>query len=201
MSQTMNLKEAERRAWTLYFEDGLWDLFFGFLFLAGGLRTLTDSLWSWLLVAAGLLVFILGRRMITIPRLGEIKFGPKRQARRQTLIILILVAVVLTFAVLLLPVLGMATPGPNAGLLFAAAVPMILVIIAYLMDFKRLYGYAALMAIFMIVTEMVGQPAGAMAQVIAGMIALLVGLWHLFHFLRAYPLPEEELMGEGDVDG
>ena len=78
---------------------------FGISFLASyfwpaGLRTLTDSLWSYLLVAAGLLLFIYGRKMITLPRLGEIKFGPKRKTRRLTLLILIMVAVALTFAVL-----------------------------------------------------------------------------------------------------
>jgi hypothetical protein len=201
MPQKMNLQDAERRAWTLYFQDGLWDLFFGCLFLAGGLRTLTDSLWSYLLVLAGLLIFIFGRRLITLPRLGEIKFGRKRKTRRLTLLILILIAVALTFAVLLLPLLGIAVPGPIAGLLFAIIVPMIFVIMAYLMDFKRLYGYAALVAIYMILTEAVSLQAGAVTQIVAGLVALSIGLWHLFHFLRAYPLPAEEMMDKGEADG
>jgi MFS family permease len=201
MSQMMNLKEAERRAWTLYFEDGLWDLFFGFLFLAGGLRTLTDSLWAYLLVVAGILIFIVGRRVLTLPRLGGIKFGPKRQARRQKLMILILVALALTLAVLLLPVLGVATPGAYAGLIFAAIVPLILAVVAYFMDFRRLYGYAVLVAIFMMLMEMVSLQAGAMAEIVAGSIALLIGSWHLLHFMKEYPLPDEAFMGEGNNDG
>ena len=36
MSQMMNLKDAERKAWTIHYEDGLWDIFFGLLFLGGG---------------------------------------------------------------------------------------------------------------------------------------------------------------------
>jgi hypothetical protein len=201
MSQTMNLKDVERRAWTLYFEDGLWDLFFGFLFLAGGLRTLADSLWSYLLVGVGLLIFIVGRRAITLPRIGVIKFGRKRRASRQKLLILILAAVVLTFAVLLLPFLGLATPGTYAGLIFAIAVPLILAIVAYFMDFRRLYGYAVLVAIFMMLTEMVSLQVGAMAQIVAGGIALLIGSWHLFHFMKKYPLPDEAFMGEGNNNG
>lgn len=201
MSHTMNLKDAERRAWMLYFKDGLWDLFFGFLFLAGGLRTLTGSLWAYLLLAVGLLLFIVGRRAITLPRLGEIKFGPKREARRRTLLILILATVALTFAVLLLPLLGIAAPGANAGLVFALVVPLILAIVAYFMDFRRLYGYAALAAIFMILTEVVSMQVGAIAQIFAGGIALLVGSWHLFHFIQEYPLPAEALMDEGESNG
>ena len=201
MSQTMNLKDAERKAWSLYFEDGLWDIFFGSLFLAGGLRALTDSLWAYLLLVAGLLIFFLGRRMITLPRLGEIKFGRQRKKRKIILLIVIMVALVLTLVVLLLPVLGIATPGPNAGLLFVILAPLILAFVAYFLDFNRLYGYAVLMAIFMLLAEFVGLQAGAIAQIVAGLIALIIGLWHLSHFLRAYPMPDEEVMGGGDVDG
>ncbi len=201
MSQTMNLKDAERRAWTLYFQDGLWDIFFGCLFLAGGLRTLTGSLWAWLLVLAGLLLFIYGRKMITLPRLGEIKFGPRRKARRRVLLLLIMAAVALTLFALLLPVFGIAAPGPNAGLLFALVVPLILVIMAYLMDFKRLYGYAALVAIFMLLSETASLQGGAAAQAAAGGVALTIGFWHLVQFLREYPLPDEEVLHEGKSNG
>lgn len=201
MSQTMNLKDAERRAWTLYFADGLWDIFFGSLFLAGGLRTLTDSLWAYLLLVAGLLLFIFGRKMITLPRLGEIKFGRQRKKRKIILLILIMVALVSTLAVLLLPVLGIATPGPTAGWFFVILVPLILAFVAYYLDFNRLYGYAVLVAIFMLITEFVGLQAGAIAQLAAGLVALIIGFWHLFHFLRDYPLPDEEMMRGGDADG
>ena len=80
MSQMINLQDVERRAWTLYFQDGLWDIFFGLLFLGGGLRALTGNLWYYLLVAAGVLVLILGKRWITLPRLGQINTA--RSARR-----------------------------------------------------------------------------------------------------------------------
>jgi hypothetical protein len=100
-----------------------------------------------------------------------------------------------------LPVLGIATPGPNAGLLFAVIAPMIFVIMAYLMDFKRLYGYAVLVAIYMLLTETVSVQLGAVTQIGAGLITLIIGSWHLFHFLREYPLLDEELLSERDTDG
>jgi len=53
----------------------------------------------------------------------------------------------------------------------------------------------------MLLTEFVGTQAGAIAQIIAGLVALSIGLWHLYHFLRAYPLPDEEMMSGGDADG
>ncbi len=212
MSENLSLKEAERRAWTLYFEDGLWDIFLGLLFLGGGLRGLTDSLWFYFLILAGILVFVLGRKYITLPRVGEIKFGPIRERRRRTLLILITVSVLLTFSLLLLPALGIVSPGPMAGLVFAAAVPLIFMYMAYLMDFKRLYGYALMVGFIMTITEMVGREAGYWAQVVGGLIALIIGLWHLVSFVRKYPLPDNgefdkinpEMLGqtaEGDDNG
>jgi hypothetical protein len=43
--------------------------------------------------------------------------------------------------------------------------------------------------------------AGAVAQIVAGLIALIVGLWHLLRFLRRYPLPQEESIAEADYNG
>jgi len=200
MNDNLSLKEAERRAWTLYHEDGLLELFLGLLFIGGGLRTLTDSLWSYLFILAGILIFVLGRRYITLPRVGLIKFGPRRKRKRRSLFIFILVAVILTILLLLLPALGIAGPGPTAGYVFALVVPLIFAYMAYQLEFKRLYVYAVLVAIFMLVVESAGTWAGAWAQFGTGLIILIVGLWHLLHFLQNYPLPDHTVMKEGEAD-
>jgi len=67
MSEMIDLHHVERRAWRLYFQDGLWDIFLGLLFLGTGLRALTGNLWFYLLVLAGVLALILGKRWITLP--------------------------------------------------------------------------------------------------------------------------------------
>ena len=36
MSEMIDLHHVERRAWRLYFQDGLWDIFLGLLFLGWG---------------------------------------------------------------------------------------------------------------------------------------------------------------------
>ncbi|MDX1416937.1 MAG: hypothetical protein R3293_22225, partial [Candidatus Promineifilaceae bacterium] len=194
MSEDLSLKKAERRAWTLYYEDGLWDIFLGLMFLGGGLRTLTDNLWFYLFILAGPLVVVLGRMKMTLPRIGVIKFGTRRKQRRRVLIVVIVIAVILTFLLMLIPALGIAAPGAAAGYVLALTVPLVFVYMAYLLEFRRLYGYAVLVAATMILTEVVGVRAGAWAQVITGTIALLVGLWHLVHFLRSYPIPEKTVM-------
>jgi hypothetical protein len=53
----------------------------------------------------------------------------------------------------------------------------------------------------MILTETASTQAGAIAQIVAGLIALSIGLWYFVHFLRGYPLPQEEMATKGASNG
>ena len=80
MSEKLNLKELERKAWRSFFDDGLWDIFLGLLLASMGVSglldhsSLTDD-WG-MTIYIGLLVVImlsfwLARRLITVPRSVE----------------------------------------------------------------------------------------------------------------------------------
>jgi len=201
MSEMIDLRDVERRAWTLYFQDGLWDIFFGLLFLGGGLRALTDNLWFYLLVAAGILVFILGKRWITLPRLGQIHFSPGRKARTKVVRIVALGAMIVTAVIFILIVTGSDLSGLPLSWLFVIMVPGVFLLMAYMMDFTRLYGYAVLVAVFTVLGEFVGDPAAAWAQIIAGLVPLTVGSFFLIRFLRTYPAVDESTLAEGVDNG
>lgn len=201
MSQMINLQDVERRAWTLYFQDGLWDIFFGLLFLGGGLRALTGNLWYYLLVAAGVLVLILGKRWITLPRLGQINYSQKRKARTNVVRIVALAAMIFTAVVFIIGVNGAETSDFPVGWVFVLMVPGVLILMAYMMDFKRLYGYAVLVAGFMVITELYGDPMAAWAQIFAGLVPLTVGIILLVRFLREFPVVDEEALAEGANNG
>ena len=201
MSQMINLQDVERRAWTLYFQDGLWDIFFGLLFLGGGLRALTGNLWYYLLVAAGVLVLILGKRWITLPRLGQINYSQKRKARTNVVRIVALAAMIFTAVVFVIGVNSAETSDFPVGWVFVFMVPGVLILMAYMMDFKRLYGYAVLVAGFMVITELYGDPMAAWAQIFAGLVPLTVGIILLVRFLREFPVVDEEALAEGANNG
>ena len=90
MSQNISLKALERNAWTSYFQDGLWDIFLGLLLVSSAVNTwLSDSgvpssarisTYIGIMVLGGLVLWA-GKRFITVPRLGRVKFGPKRKAK------------------------------------------------------------------------------------------------------------------------
>ncbi len=201
MVQEIDLRDVERRAWSLYFEDGLWDIFLGLLFIGGGLRSLTGSLWWYLLVAGGILVLILGKRWITLPRLGQIHFSAQRKARTNVVRAVALGAMIFTAVVLIAAIFGGQRTDFPAGWIFVFLVPGVFLLMAYMMDFKRLYGYAVLIAGFMILSETIGGPAASWAQIVAGIVPLVVGVSFLFRFLNEYPVIDEAALLDEAGDG
>ena len=201
MSEMIDLRDVERRAWTLCYQDGLWDIFFGLLFLGGGLRALTDNLWFYLLVAAGILVFILGKRWITLPRLGQIQFSAQRKARTAVVRIVALGAMIVTAVIFILILMGVDLSRLPLSWLFVIMVPGIFLLMAYMMDFTRLYGYTVLIAVFTVLGEFVGDPVAAWAQIVAGLVPLAVGIVLLVRFLRMHPAADESALAEGADNG
>ena len=98
MSRELNLKEIERKAWRSTYQDGLLDITLGVILLSMGLsawldraapKSLLSDLSYGLLLAVGVLVYVLGKRWITIPRIGLVNFGPRGRARHRRSIIVL----------------------------------------------------------------------------------------------------------------
>ena len=193
MSQGVNLKEIERKAWTSYFQDGLWDIFMGLLMLTMGIRDLTDNVWFTWIVLGAVLVPIVGKKLITIPRIGRVKFGPARKAKQWKLMAVVGAAVIATLVLFLLGSLGLAPPQAVVAPILVICVALIFGLMAYYMDFRRLYAYALLFAVSMSLWETLGSPIGPIAFSVSGGIALLIGLFVLIHFIRKYPIPAKEI--------
>jgi hypothetical protein len=188
MAETINLKTIERRAWASYFEDGFLDVFMGLLMMTGGIRAITDNVLAYLLIVPGLLVMVFGKRLITTPRLGHVKFGPVRKLKQAKVIAVLTISVLATFALLLLRNSGLALP-PKMLIspMMAVWIAVIFGVLAYYLDFLRLFGYGLLFAISEVLSGLFGGYIGTMAQTISGIAVLLIGLFVLARFLRKYP--------------
>jgi hypothetical protein len=210
MSQKMNLKEVERKAFTSTFQDGLWDLFLGLQLLAWGLALLLEEIvplsdwWVAVLAAPLMLVYLTifaAKKYITAPRIGRVKFGSKRKARVKGV-------VAMTFVILLLGLFVGALwwGGIKAGLPeWVAGIPlppviwMVLFITgfslaAYFLDFSRLYLYGVLYAISLPTRIILKQnpDLGSVSLIVyfvSGSVMVLIGAVLFIRFLRKYPLP------------
>ena len=200
MPETVSLKEIERKAWTSYFEDGLWDIFLGSMLLIGGIRSLTDNVWYTLLVLSLAIVLPLGKKLITIPRLGYVKFGPARKLKLGKAKAALVISVLAVFALFLLPVLfthsGLPLPRMPISPIMAVWIAAFFGLLAYYLDFKRLYVYGLLYGISEVLWGQFGKPVGPVTQTIIGIAILVIGLVVFVRFLGKYPLPPK---GGSDV--
>ena len=212
MSQKMNLKEIERKAFTSTFQDGLWDLFLGLQLLAWGLAPLLEEIvplsdWWVAVLAAPLMLVYLAilavKKYITAPRIGRIKFGPKRKAKMKKIVAIssIILLLGLLLGTLWLRAMASGLPGWAAGIPLPPVIWMVLFITgfslaAYFLDFSRLYLYGVLYAISLPTRIILKQnPAlgsiSLIAYFVSGSVMVLIGAVLFIRFLRDYPISAE----------
>ena len=205
MSEMIDLKAVERRAFRSTFQDGLWDMFLGVMFLMfpfgvflrkADMSETTDALITLGVNFGAVVLFVLAKRYITTPRIGRVKFGPERQRKIRMGRLVLGASVVLGLVVFILT----ASDNLNSGELmlgvFSVNILVVFGALAHFLDFPRLYGYAAAFALSMpvgIVLEgwINGFEAPYTFFLTAG-VPLVVGMVLFNRFLRDYPLPVEE---------
>jgi hypothetical protein len=210
MSQTISLKELERKTWTSYFQDGLWDIYLGLLLLAMAIWALLSDVGfseSWgMAIYIGLevlavLVLWAGKKIITVPRMGRVKFGPKRKAKLNWVRVVLFISVLVGAGVFVAG-LAMRTNRPgwlNAAFFFPAAWVVNAIVVfslgAYFLDFSRLYligvMYALPVPLDIVFRKFADIDLTFIAFGFPATVILLIGTVVFVRFLRDYPIPEE----------
>ena len=214
MSQDLDLKRLERKAFSSTFQDGLWDINLG-LFVIGmaifmfrpeeGYSTL-NFIWLMVIWMVANLLLWLGKWFITVPRMGQVRFGEIRRRKARTLAIILAAFVLVQVGIVLLTALGWRNPELGEKLnsvlkagsmerLAVAAVGSLFVgpsfiLIAYFADFLRGYYIAILMSLAVFLMILFNQPIYPM---ILGGLILVPGLVLFVQFLRQHPLPSQEV--------
>jgi hypothetical protein len=213
MSESTDLRQVQKRIYQMTsFEDGLWDLLLGLIFLALAIYPLTRELlgpeWNVVLflVVLGILVVVqlTLRRFISLPRIGYAR--ARRSPKVRLLVFFTALMVLITLGLLLVTLLG---PGSEAaptslassGRNYTVEIVLVLVMgglfsaMGYIFGVGRLYAYgwliglANLASVYM--THTAGWTFNLPLAVVAGLI-MLIGAILLSRFLRKYPVREEE---------
>ena len=211
MSESISLKEAERRAFRSTFDDGLWDVFLGFFFLmfafAPILSVYLGDFWSsavflpvWILVYLAILCI---RKRIVKPRMGVAKYGRSRQVKMKRFTVIMLVINTILFLLGLYAAANFrAMPGWTVAVVLGLMLLMGFSLSAYFLDFNRLYLYGLLAGFAPLVGEWLFLNKGASHHgypIVFGFMAVfmvVVGLVVFLRLLRENPLPEEEISQE-----
>ena len=209
MSQELNLKAIERKAWTSFYQHGLYDLFLGCLLLQlGGVHYLTKlplsdaamtviNLGTYLLV---LIALIVTKRFITSPRVGWVQFGPRRRVRMFTVTTILFILVGGTFILGLIANArgGLIKDESQAKLIGTIGIGLFFLVFfsltAYILEYKRLYLIGVMYALAYLTPWIFQQyihiDIGILAWVIPAAVVLGMGLVTLRRFLHDYPAVE-----------
>ncbi|MEE8193566.1 MAG: hypothetical protein V3T74_12540 [Gemmatimonadales bacterium] len=191
MSESLNLKELERKAWQSFQQDGLMEVFLGALLVLAFLAGIAGEQRFFVYIVMLLLgpMLFLAKRYVTVPRIGQVQFGPKRKANQRLLAVVAVVAVGLTLALMLVVMRGSSWLRDNHVLIsfgLGGMVALVFTAMAYLKDFPRLYIVGLLIGAAFTVTELLDSPVPLL---VVGGIVLSVGLAILVAFVRKYPIP------------
>jgi hypothetical protein len=218
MTDSLDLKNIEKKAFRATHQDGLEDIYQGGVvlcmsFLAYTAASEAKPFLRFGLFMAGLVVFYLifwgGKKYITTPRLGQVKFGPQRQ-RRKLIMSSVLAGIVLLQVILLVGTvllwknpqwatsLGFHTTDRDLERMIVAVIGALfvgpsMVLLAYFNDFLRGYYIAFITSLAVFALIWFGQPFYLIA---AGLLIMIPGVVLFVRFLRQHPLPPAEARHE-----
>lgn len=188
MTEALDLERLEKETFHQYqHEDGMWDMFMGLLMLFWALGLRFDSTFVSLLMIVPSVVFIAGKALITVPRLGRVRFNDRRLQRERVLIAAVVSAVVVTAMLVALVAPGFGGIDRIGDALFIVMALAIFGLMAYVIQYWRLAVWGAALACVWALTVFVDRDAGAALFVAAGAVAVAAGLWSLRVFMHKYP--------------
>jgi len=214
--QNISVKEAERKAWKSVFQDGLWDIYLGLLLLTMGVSDLLDTLEFtktryytiyFGCYAISLLVLWAGKRLITLPRLGRVKFGEPGKIRRKRVSLVLFVSAAVGLILWFLSSTFNKT-GSERNISMDLIFPLIYVLNvllvfglgAYYFDYPRLYIIGVLFAVpvplQILLRQYTDTNLGFYSFAVPAAIILVMGFIYLFRFLHKYQLPQKQTLNE-----
>jgi len=205
MIKKIDLKKIEKQTYQFTFTDGLYDMAYGsllfFIAIAPILREILYPSYIIFLILPASLILILGKRFITIPRIGIVKFNQNRTKSQHKLMLLVAILVPITIIMVILTFLGIYNIRvggyivPVAAGLFALS---LLSLIAYIMEYSHFYLYAVSIGLGIPLAELLeplfGEPLDYIFSFgISGTLILIYGIITLIKFIKKYPIPNEEI--------
>jgi hypothetical protein len=196
---SLDMKEIERNAYMSLSEDGILDIAIGCVFLGWGFSlAVGPSGLVGLLAPFALAIWYLGKRFLTIPRIGLIIPSEKMENKMRNFSIFLFAIGLIVFTGILLWQLGSDTLLADhrlgiLGLVIAGGI----CVIAFLLKATRLYVYAFFLFIAFAIGENLNRSITTvdtfvLSVILVSALICLSGLIVVIRFLRKYPLPVKE---------
>ncbi|UCC79982.1 MAG: hypothetical protein JSW64_01090 [Candidatus Zixiibacteriota bacterium] len=216
MKENLNLKELERKAYRATFQDGFLDITLGLFLIGSAIAGLFQDnkpvrlIITVIIILVPLAIFLLGKKKITVPRIGMVKFGAERKARKKKVAAIILMAVIISSLLALMAMthsmpifLAELLKGFGSAVGFGLLAFTMFIFGGYYNDIPRLYLYGLLFGASLFLSECYYNKVGIEVHSsvwfgASGLIMLSIGISLLIRFIRLYPVPSEERTVEGE---
>jgi hypothetical protein len=205
MTQHIDLKKIEKQAYRFTFKDGLYDIAYGTLLvsfaIAPVLREIIYLGYIPFMVLPAPLILILGKRYITIPRIGIAKFSLNRAKNKRKIRLLTAILFPLSLLTVILTAYGIFNVQIGGYIVPLAAGIFALILlssVAYIIDYPHFYLYAISIGLGIPLAELLepitGEPLDYILSFgISGILILTYGVITVIKFVKQYPKPIQEL--------
>lgn len=211
MAENIDLKAIERKAFRSIHQDGLQDMYIGLILVACYFLLaipdhedlpLSNVLPAMVALGIAFVVYWLGKKYITAPRMGQVRFGPERQKRKLTLAWIMGIFVLITLGLVLFSIYLWRVGGtvlnfgeftdPGLERILVATIAALIagastIVISYYKEFVRGYYIGLIMGIAYFLALWLAAPVFI---AVAAILVFLPGLVVFIKFLREHPLRE-----------
>lgn len=215
MAENVDLKALDKKIFKTTNEDGLLDIYFGIFFMSMGIQVLFRDILPGvmgylgiylILIAFAFTFFIIGKKKITIPRMGIVKISVKTSPTKKKLVITLGINVVVSFIFFILTFLGLFQLVQIDPIIFTLSIGLGIIalpisLLAYYAKTPRWYIIAIVGGLSFFLSEIlypiVGNPLDSfIAFGITGGSIIVMGLVVLSRFIKKYPLKNSEPITE-----
>jgi hypothetical protein len=198
MSESVDLKDLERKIYLSYHQDGLVDIFLGIGLIVIGIifhPILGEHVPTVAMVMIMLFVFVYAslKRAITIPRMGYVEFLPERKTRFALLIFTIVLITNIPLVIVVLLTAGQQISPAVFDfvtnyllIIFGIYGAGIFILIGFLSEIRRFFGYGVTTLIVFIISHFLFLHF-SLPVIGVGVVITIAGFFQLVWFLRKYP--------------
>jgi hypothetical protein len=190
MISESDLRDAERKNYLYYFEDGILDIIAGLPVLSFGLGMVFDATLLFIFTWLPMILYWPLKQVIALPRMGYVKFNPARRRKISKNMVLLLIAGTASLILGIAVNLGFENPLFNLRefmmkyslLILGAVMASAFVLISILFELRRFFGYGVLVFMGWLVPFLFPIREGVPVALIGGLISLL-GVGIMVRFL------------------
>lgn len=209
MAENVDLKELEKKAYKSTFQDGVWDIYIGMLFIGWSFRYFGIAFNS--IIGLTIIIsyytitvffFYIVKKFIIVPRMGFVKFGPKRKADKRKLIIFASINTIVLLIFFLLTLAGIFQYFQFDVIIVPLLIGVCFIwlplsVVAYFLKYNRLFLYSLLGGLSFILSELLypflGFPLNDFLLFgISGGVIIIIGIIYFTLFLKKYHLSKKE---------